>query len=199
LKLRGILLCGGEATRFGARKLLHPVPGGPQRTLPMAAAAARPLVQALERVLAVIPPGDRDLREVLEAQRCEVMETDRTARGLGASLAAGIAATADADGWIVALGDMPFIEAKTIAAVAEALRAGAAIAAPWDERRDERGHPVGFGAPLRAELVSLDGDAGARSVVHRHRDALVKVPVHDPGIFADIDTPEDLDRWNRPR
>ena len=165
----------------------------------MAAAAARPLVHAVERVLAVIPLGERELREVLEAERCDVMETDRTARGLGASLAAGIAATADADGWIVALGDMPFIESKTIAAVAEALRAGAVIAAPWHERRGERGHPVGFGAPLRAELVSLDGDEGARSVIHKHRDALVKVAVHDPGIFADIDTPEDLDRWNRPR
>ena len=161
----------------------------------MAAASARPLLHALQHVLAVIPLGERALREALEAERCEVMETDRTARGSGASLAAGVAAAADADGWIIALADMPFIEAKTIEAVADALRGGAMLAAPWDESRGERGHPVGFGAALHGELVSLDGDEGARSVVARHAEALVKVPVRDPGIFADIDTPADLDRW----
>lgn len=133
------------------------------------------------------------LAALLESSGCEVLATDRTARGMGASLAAAIAASASADGWIVALGDMPSIRPSTIARVAEALAEGAAIAAPFDAS-GRRGHPVGFSKSLRGELLALDGDVGARTVLESHAASLVHVTVDDPGIFVDIDTADDLRR-----
>lgn len=195
MKLRGILLCGGASTRFGANKLLEilPAPSNerPGERLPMAAISARAFVAALDRVLAVTRPGERELRGILESQGCEVMESDRALEGLGASLAAGVEATAGADGWIVGLGDMPFISPDTIRAVRARLEAGALVAAPVD-RSGRRGHPVGFSAALRAELLSLTGDQGARALVTRHRDGLVAFAVEDDGIFRDIDRREDV-------
>ena len=187
MSIRGLLLCGGASVRFGRNKLLEPV--GAQSE-PMAVACARPLVGAVQRVLAVTRTGEREVRVLLERAGCEVMETDRSRDGLGASLAAGIAATADASGWIVTLADMPFIRRETVVAVREALEAGAVIAAPMYE--GVRGHPVGFGAQLRDELAALAGDAGARSLLEAHPQLLRFVPVEDPGILRDIDRPEDL-------
>jgi molybdenum cofactor cytidylyltransferase len=94
----------------------------------------------------------------------------------------------------VALADMPFIRAETFRAVREALESGALIAAPIDRASGRRGHPVGFSTALREELLELDGDEGARSVIARHLESVVLVAVDDPGIFRDIDRPEDLDR-----
>ena len=54
-----------------------------------------------------------DLREALEPIGCEVLESDRTSRGMGASIAAGVEASAQATGWIVALGDMPMVRPET--------------------------------------------------------------------------------------
>ena len=108
---------------------------------------------------------------------------------MGASLAAAIEASSARAGWIVALGDMPAIRPATIRSVAEALEGGAAIAAPFD-RSGRRGHPVGFSHTLRASLLALDGDTGAREILARH--AVTAVVVDDPGIFIDIDTREDL-------
>jgi len=159
----------------------------------MAACAARNAIEGTGNALAVIPPDAKRLREVLRAAGCEILESAATARGLGASLAAGVAHSADAEGWIVALGDMPFIEPATFAAVLVHLRAGALIAAPIHETRGDRGHPVGFSSALKDELLALDGDAGARSVIARHRGAVVSIPVRDGGIVIDIDTPGDLD------
>jgi molybdenum cofactor cytidylyltransferase len=95
-----------------------------------------------------------------------------------------------ADGYLVALADMPFVRPSTIAAVRDALASGALLAAPYWRAR--RGHPVGFAGSLRAELEALTGDEGARRVLASHEARLVKVPVGDPGAIRDIDKPSDL-------
>ncbi|HYC37615.1 MAG TPA: nucleotidyltransferase family protein [Usitatibacter sp.] len=180
----GILLCGGSATRFGGDKLLAGTP-------PIAAQAARNLLAAVPRVLAVVPAGRAALMAMLEGAGCEVLETDRTTAGMGSTLAAGIEASAGAPGWIVALGDMPSVRTTTIAALRQALEAGATIAAPVNAE-GRRGHPVGFSSALRAELVSLGGDVGARGILQRHASDVRPVRVDDDGIFIDVDTREDL-------
>lgn len=185
MEIIGLLLCGGEARRFGANKLL-------EGDVPLAARAARNLMQATGQVLAVIPMGAAALREALEPIGCEVLESDRTARGMGASIAAGVEASAQATGWILALGDMPMVRPDTIRRVRRALEEGARLVAPFSEGR--RGHPVGFSSLLRDELLALDGDTGAREVIARNADLLESLRSDDPGIFVDVDTREDLAR-----
>ena len=184
MNVAGLLLCGGAGRRFGGDKLLA---GNP----PVAVRAARNLRSGVVRVLAVIPLERAALRQALEAEGCEILETDRTTRGMGASLAGAVEAAAGADAWIVALGDMPSVHPDTIVAVRHALESGARVAAPFDAS-GRRGHPVGFAADLRAELIALDGDTGARTLLERHADVVERIVTDDPGIFVDIDTPQDL-------
>jgi molybdenum cofactor cytidylyltransferase len=182
--IRALLLCGGRSTRFGADKLLA---GDP----PLAARAARRLIEGSGHALAVMPLGKPALRRVLEAAGCEILETDRTTRGMGASLAAGVEATAGSAGWIVALGDMPSVAVETIRDVRRALEEGALLAAPFDAN-GRRGHPVGFSSELRAQLLALDGDVGARAVIEANQSGLKRIVTDDDGIFVDVDTPGDL-------
>jgi molybdenum cofactor cytidylyltransferase len=55
-----------------------------------------------------------------------------------------------------------------------------------------RGHPVGFGAMHGDALAALDGDAGARALIVAASDTVTTLDVDDPGILADVDTPDDL-------
>jgi molybdenum cofactor cytidylyltransferase len=196
MDIRGLLLCGGLAARFGGAKLLAAIPGD-ESSGPIAARAARNLREGAGNALAIVPLGSRELRAALEAAGSEVVESDRTALGMGASLAAAVAATDRADGWIVALGDMPLVAPATIRAIRDALEGGALIAAPVLESTGARGHPVGFGAALRAQLLELDADVGARAILERHRDALRLIPTRDPGIAIDLDTREQLEALRR--
>ena len=191
MSIVALLLCGGRGTRFGGDKL---VAGDP----PLAARAARNLEAPGLRVLAVVPTGASALTALLEREGCEVLATDRTSRGMGASLAAGVKATATAQGWIIALGDMPSVAPSTIAAIRDALASGGAIAVPVDPE-GRRGHPVGFAAQFRTELLALDGDEGARALLQRHAKAVVSVAVRDRGIFLDVDTPSDLEALDEAR
>jgi molybdenum cofactor cytidylyltransferase len=137
-----------------------------------------------------VRPGDSALAASLAATGARVVVCADADDGMGRSLACGVAATAQADAWIVALADMPWIAPATYAAVIAALRGGAVVAAPF--HRGERGHPVGFGGGCKAALLALTGDEGARSVIGARRDLLQRIDVDDPGALSDVDTPADL-------
>jgi molybdenum cofactor cytidylyltransferase len=184
--IAGILLAAGSGSRFGGEKLLHPLEDG----VAIAAHAARNLVAALSDVVAVVRWGDFPLYDMLEEEGCQVTMFQGAARGMGASLAHGIGQARGADGWIIALADMPRIAPDTIRGIISALEEGATIAAPV--HGGERGHPVGFAAALRDELLALDGDQGARAVLERHRSAVRLIECADPNVLYDIDRKSDL-------
>jgi molybdenum cofactor cytidylyltransferase len=186
LNLVGILLAAGSATRFGSDKLLHPLPHG----VAMAEQAARTLRSVMPRVVAVLRPGADETGRRLADAGCEIVWCASAAEGMGASLACAVRATREADGWLVALADMPFVRPTSVGAVRDALLAGAALAAPYFRAR--RGHPVGFSRRFRGELEACAGDEGARRLLAAHEKEMVKVPVGDPGVVRDIDRPSDL-------
>lgn len=104
--------------------------------------------------------------------------------GMGASLACAIHASQDADGWIVALGDMPAIDPSIVESVAQALYEGHVTVAPIFQNR--RGHPVGFSGRCLDDLLACDGDRGASRVLEKYPPHLV--PANDNGIVVDVDT-----------
>ena len=193
-RITGVLLAAGQGQRFGGDKLLARLPhnaGDALGDTPVASAACRPLLAALPGSVAVVRAGATALMRAFEEEGMRVLPFERADEGMGASLAFGVAQTADAAGWVIALADMPWIATSTVRAVAEALERGAPVVAP--AYRGARGHPVGFGAALRSELVALRGDQGARSILRAHAGELMQLAVDDPGILRDVDTRADLD------
>ena len=185
----GILLAAGRGRRFdplGTRnKLLQPLPSGE----PVVVASARNLFSVLPRVMAVVPPQDGGVADALRALGCEVTLCDDADSGMAASLVHAISySLPQADAWLVALGDMPYVAASTLRALLDAVGEGAGIAAPVFEGR--RGNPVAFGAVHLPALLALQGEHGARALLKSA--PVVEVAVNDPGILRDIDTPDDL-------
>jgi molybdenum cofactor cytidylyltransferase len=158
--------------------------------VPIAVQSARHLRTGVERIVAVVKPGASDLEKRLQDEKCEVVVCDNAAEGMGASLACAARAAGKAQGYLVALADMPFVRPSSIAAVRATLEGGAPLCAPYFRAR--RGHPVGISGSFFERLLSLRGDEGARKLLVEHEKALVKIAVGDPGVIRDIDKPEDL-------
>jgi molybdenum cofactor cytidylyltransferase len=95
--------------------------------------------------------------------------------------------------WIlVALVDHPAVGAGTYRALVEATAQPASLWAPsWGGRR---GHPLIFDRCCYPDLLAAPEEEGMRWVVARHRDRRVEVPVDDPEIHRDVDTPEEYER-----
>lgn len=191
MRIVGILLAAGQGSRFGGGKLLAALEDG----TPVGVQSARRMLAALREVVAVVRPGDETLAALLAAEGVRVERCPDAHEGMGASLAHGVRATRDADGWVVGLADMPLIEVRTIERIADELRAGALMAAPACGGR--RGHPVGFASGLGTRLAALGGDAGARDILRAGAADVRIVDVDDPGVLADIDTPQQLEEIRR--
>ena len=186
MKVAAVLLAAGSASRFGSDKLLHRLTHG----VPIAIQSARHLRKEIEQVVAVVRPGSAELQKAFSAEGVRSVVCDRADDGMGASLACGISASENADAYLIALADMPFIRPSSIEAVRDALANGAPLAAPYFRAR--RGHPVGIAASFRSEMERLTGDEGAKKILAKHAGKLVKIPVGDPCVILDIDTPADL-------
>ena len=186
MSIVGVLLAAGSATRFGSDKLSHRLPHG----VPIAVQAARHLHSIISVIHAVVKPGADDLASLLKDEGCRIVVCENAAEGMGASLACGVRAAGQADGYLVALADMPFVRTASIAAVRDALAAGAPLAAPYWRAR--RGHPVGISGAFFERLLACGGDEGAKGLLTENEEQLVKIPVGDPGVLRDIDTPGDL-------
>jgi len=184
----GILLAAGKGRRFdpaGIRnKLLQRLPGGDT----VVAQAAKNLQAALGRTLAVVPSASPLLVAQLAALGLETTECGDADSGMAASLRHGLRATRDAAGWVIALGDMPFVCPDTMRRIVAALAQGAGIAVPVCH--GVRGNPVGFGRVHLEHLLQLSGDVGARKLLQQY--PVVEIAVNDPGVCRDIDTVPDL-------
>ncbi|MGS0757065.1 nucleotidyltransferase family protein, partial [Roseateles sp. GG27B] len=71
--------------------------------------------------------------------------------GMGYSIAAGVSATGDADGWLIVPADMPMLLPTSMLAVASAIEQ---YPVAYAQYRGRRGHPEGFSAELYSELIS---------------------------------------------
>lgn len=192
--LVAVLLAAGRGSRFDTQESkLHQAFGAQGQ--PVAVQAAQTLLAVLP-VVAVVAREDALAAELRHLGcRVSVLEHDPSsaAREMSATLRHALMCCPDSTGWLVALADMPLVKPDTIARVADALRAGADIAAPI--MHGKRGHPVGFSRRHQSALLALTGDQGARAILASNE--VTEVMVDDAGIAIDIDTPHDLARYRQ--
>lgn len=181
-----VVLAAGRGSRFGGplHKLEQEFQGSTVlgTTLRHAVESQLPVVVVTTAALKLL------VSSVLATRDIVVLSADEAARGMGATIAAGVSERSGAPGWLVLPGDMPLVQPGTLLAVAAALEEHAVVYAQY---RGHRGHPVAFSAELYSELIELSRDDGAHRVMQRY-------PAHgqeveDRGVLLDVDTVSDLE------
>jgi len=186
-----IVLAAGKASRMGANKLLAELDGEPLVRHAVRAALGSPA----HRVVVVTGNDAERVGAALAGLDVELVHNPDHATGMASSLRAGIAAVPDAAGALICLGDMPRVTVDHLAAVIAAFDAAdddGAIVVPTCDRK--RGNPVLWGRRRFAEIAALTGDVGARALIERYPESVHWVPIDDPAILIDVDTPDALAR-----
>jgi molybdenum cofactor cytidylyltransferase len=186
-----IVLAAGQGSRFRAEagadqdKLLALCVGRDGVTRPV-----------IEQVLVNLPVSVVDRWVVTSPERVEVIRLAQAygcqvlllqSAGMGDSIAAAVAASASAEGWLVVLGDMPFIQPASIEQVIDALVSDG-ISVPV--HAGQYGHPVAFDRAFGPRLMALTGDRGAKPLFARA--VLREMQVEDRGVLWDVDVPATL-------
>jgi len=94
----------------------------------------------------------------------------------------------------VNLVDHPLIAAETMKTLITSFRA-APLPILVASYRGKRGHPVLFSRQVYGEILAAPLDQGAKVVIRKDPARVREIPLDDPGILADIDTPEDYARY----
>jgi molybdenum cofactor cytidylyltransferase len=139
----------------------------------------------LEKRVLVTTVDRPQVIRMAQAYGCEIVLIEST--GMGDSIAAGVAACPQLGGWLIVLGDMPFILPSSIERVVAGI-AQDCVSVPVQD--GAYGHPVGFGRTFGPGLMALSGDQGAKPLFAQAR--VVEVAVDDPGVLWDVDVPEAL-------
>jgi molybdenum cofactor cytidylyltransferase len=190
-----IVLAAGRSTRMGGpNKLLVELDG--KKLVRIAAEQA--LASRASQVIVVTGHQAELVEQALDGLNVTFVRNPDFAGGLASSVKAGIAAAPDnVDGALICLGDMPLIDARLIDRLIEVFDPdrGNLIVVPVAEGR--RGNPVLWSRRFFGELLTLDGDMGARHLIAKHAEALAEVAVEGESAFLDIDTPQALEAARR--
>jgi molybdenum cofactor cytidylyltransferase len=190
-----VILAAGRSTRMGGPNKLLAELGG--KTL-VRIVTEQALASRASSVIVVTGHQADQVESALAGLKVKFVRNGDFADGLASSVKAGIAAVpAAADGAVVCLGDMPLIDARLIDRLIGAFAPdrGNLIAVPVSDGR--RGNPVLWSRRFFGELMTLDGDIGARHLIARHGEAVAEVAVEGHGAFLDIDTPQALEDARR--
>lgn len=147
-----------------------------------------------DEVLVVVGHEQEKVRQALEALPVKIVFNPDYAEGMTRSIQAGIgAANPHTDGYMIILGDMVHLRPQAIQQVSRAFRLmipshPRLILSPTFQGR--KGHPVVFAASYREALLTWDDQEGARSLIRTFPTQVRNLPVSDPGICFDVDTPE---------
>lgn len=187
-RIAALVLAAGRSSRMGGtNKLLAEVGGRP-----LVLRTVEAVLESQARPVVVVTGHQAEaVSAALAGRPLTLVHNPAFGEGLSASLRAGLAALpADVDGVVVCLGDMPRVTPAAIDRLIAAYNPteGRTVCVPVDHGK--RGNPVLWDRGFFAEMMTLTGDTGARSLIGRHADQVVEVPVEDAGILYDVDTPD---------
>lgn len=192
-----VLLAAGQSQRFGSDKRIASL-----RQKSLYSDSDQVLFQTLGHirlarlpVFVVLHRGDEQLASRLTRLRVDWGVCPDAHLGMGHSLAYGVRCCQHWHNWLIALADMPWITPLSYRKIAAAVSPGQIIRPCYRATPDgqqQLGNPVAFSRRYGWQLMQCRGDTGARRLLQQYHQQVIRLPLDDPGILRDIDTPQQL-------
>ena len=188
----GVILSAGASSRMGRDKALLPWRDGT-----FLSAAIRALQPATELVIVVAGANAASLEPIADANAAFMAINPNPQLGQFSSLQAGLQDVLNRgrDAAIVTLVDRPPAEIETIEQLQAAFLGGDDQTwAVVPEYQGKHGHPFVIGREMIEAFLRAPAGSSAREVEHANQPHIRYVPVSDPLVVANVDTPEDFEK-----
>ena len=195
----GVILAAGESSRMGCDKALLPWPpqsagSATTTTDNFLSAAIRLFFSHVDVVLVVAGKNEAALAPVVYANGASLVVNPDPARGQFSSLRAGLHEVLNRgrDAAMVTLVDRPPVRTETMETLESAFEQ-ATTKRKWaviPEYQGKHGHPILLGREMLEAFLRAPETSSARDVEHAHQREIEYVPVDDPLVAVNIDTPE---------
>lgn len=195
----GLIPAAGKSTRMGRPKLALRL--GEYTILEHVIRALRG--GGVEQVLVVVGPHGADLISLARSAGALALRLTQVTPDMRATVEAGLDWLEQqfrpqaADAWLLAPADHPTLHPKIIERLlaARQMHPAQSIFLPCFDTR--RGHPTLIAWKHVSELRAQAAGEGINALLRRHQLETLELPVDDPGVLTDLDTPEDYERLQR--
>lgn len=187
-----IVMAAGQSSRFGSDKRIAQLNSG--KTLLNTTLSA--IQKHFSNISIVIKPED-NLESLELSSQFSTIVSSRSHLGLGYSISDAFRQLCSDENTqhyraaAIWLADLPWVSQETCCKLTEKATPEC-IAKPSHQGRT--GHPVVFGRNFWKELAHLENTNGANTVIKKHSNRVIHVSLDDPGVFTDVDYPNDLTR-----
>ncbi|CAN7621048.1 NTP transferase domain-containing protein [Pararhizobium sp. LjRoot238] len=185
-----VVLAAGRSSRMGeggSQKLLAEFDG-----LPLVRRSAQTALESNALSVTVVTGHRRaEIEQVLSGLSVSTIENPNYASGMASSLITGISvgAVRHADGILIMIADMPGVSTEDLNILIAAFHESGARAIVRAVSRGKRGNPVILPRSLKAAILRLEGDIGARHIIETAGAPIIDVEIGDAA-HLDVDTPE---------
>jgi molybdenum cofactor cytidylyltransferase len=194
----GVILAAGDSSRMGSDKALlpwpAPAPGQAPSPETFLSGSIRSLMRATEFVVVVAGKNEVGLAPTVYAHGASLVVNPDPGRGQFSSLQLGLREVLNhgRDAAMVTLVDRPPVSIATIQILREAFAAAAQnIWAVVPEFSGRHGHPYLAGREMIEAFLRVPATSIARDIEHTYQQHIQYVPVDDPLVALNINTPED--------
>lgn len=194
----GVILAAGDSSRMGSDKALLPWPpqgvGHPPSSETFLSSAIRSLEFSTDFVIVVAGANQAALAPIVYGIGASIVANPDPTRGQFSSLQIGIneVISRGRDAAIITLVDRPPARRATVEKLRTAF--ATAVAGIWavvPEYSGQHGHPYVVGRELMTLFLEAPATANARDLEHGHQQHIQYVPVDDPFVAMNVNTPED--------
>jgi molybdenum cofactor cytidylyltransferase len=194
----GVILAAGDSSRMGRDKALlqwpPPVAGQAISNDTFLSAAIRSLLLATDFVVVVVGKNEPALAPIIYADGASLVVNKDPSRGQFSSLQIGLGEVLNhgRDAAMVTLVDRPPVRPATLQILHDAFEAADPnVWAVVPEFSGKHGHPYLVGREMIEAFLRVPATSIARDIEHQHQEHIQYVPVDDPLVALNVNTPEE--------